>query len=71
MKPMKPCKRCGHAYAEHATDINHLDALRCFHGAATGDGCADKYCAKCDFRFDILFGVFEDRCANYIDPEVK
>ena len=50
MKPMKPCKRWGHAYAEHATDINHLDALRCFHGAATGDGCADKY---------------EDRCANY------
>ncbi len=55
MRPMKPCKRCGHAFADHAADVNYPDALRCFHRAATGDGCAEKY---------------SERCKEYIDPDL-
>ena len=57
----KPCARilndgkvCGHAFDEHAADRNFPDQLRCFHGAVTGDGCADK---------------FDDRCSDYLDPD--
>ncbi len=51
---MKPCKRCGHSFDEHAPDVNYPNAQRCFHGAATGDGCAPKYA---------------DRCKEYQDPD--
>ena len=52
MKP--PCKRCGHAYDVHCADTNYPDSLRCFHLAATGEGCAEK---------------FDDRCKQYVGPE--
>jgi hypothetical protein len=51
---MKPCKRCKHPFSEHASDVDYPDALRCFHGAFTGDGCAEKYA---------------DRCPNYVNPD--
>ena len=51
---MKPCARCKHPFSEHAADVNHPDALRCWHGAVTGDGCAEKYA---------------DRCPNYVNPD--
>jgi hypothetical protein len=51
---MKPCARCGHAFEVHAPDRNYPDALRCFHGAGTGEGCAVKY---------------PDRCKDYVEPE--
>lgn len=50
----KPCKRCGHAFAEHASDLNYPDTMRCFHKAGTGEGCAERY---------------SDRCPNYVDPD--
>ena len=52
----KPCKRCGHAWDEHAPDVSFPDSLRCFHGAATGEGCTE---------------VYDERCKNYVDPEEK
>jgi hypothetical protein len=51
---MKPCKRCQHPFEEHAPDRNFPDQLRCFHKAATGEGCAEKYA---------------ERCPNYVNPE--
>lgn len=36
------CKKCGHSFDEHASDINHPDALICWHGAVTGDGCSSQ-----------------------------
>jgi hypothetical protein len=51
---LKPCAECGHDYAQHAPDVNFPDALRCFHGAATGEGCKDKY---------------DQRCKDYVNPE--
>ena len=50
----KPCKDCGHAYEYHAPDVNHPNVERCFHGAATGDGCRE---------------VYDERCKQYVDPE--
>jgi hypothetical protein len=50
---MRPCKRCGHSWEYHAPDRNYPDAQKCWHGAATGEGCAEKY---------------EDRCKDYIAP---
>lgn len=42
---------CGHRFDVHAPDVNYPDSQRCFHGAATGDGCAEKYDDRCrDFR---------------------
>lgn len=49
-----PCARCGHAYADHAPDVNYPNSERCFHRAATGEGCAPKY---------------GDRCKQYVNPE--
>jgi len=51
---LKDGSKCGHPFAEHASDLNHPDALRCFHGAATGDGCTHKY---------------DERCPNYVPAE--
>ena len=51
---MKPCANCGHAWEVHASDVNYPEALRCFHNAATGIGCTEKYA---------------DRCRDYVDPE--
>ena len=51
---MKPCAKCKHPFAEHAPDVNFPDSQRCFHGAATGDGCAPR---------------FADRCNNYENPD--
>jgi hypothetical protein len=50
----KPCADCGHAFDVHAVDINFPNSQRCFHNAATGEGCRPAY---------------EDRCKQYVDPE--
>jgi hypothetical protein len=44
---MKPKCKCGHAEAEHASDINHTESQPCWHAALTGDGCRDKYDERC------------------------
>jgi hypothetical protein len=44
---------CGHAFAEHAPDVNFPNSLRCFHGAGDGTGCTEKYA---------------DRCKQYVEP---
>lgn len=38
-KPEDRCKTCGHAYSYHAGDVMTTKE-RCWHGSATGDGCA-------------------------------
>ena len=48
-----PCKRCRHPFIEHAAEPSAPEAVRCWHGAATGEGCTEKYA---------------DRCPNYVDP---
>ena len=48
------CARCGHAEADHAPDVSYPDSRRCFHKAATGEGCAEKY---------------DDRCKDYLPPK--
>jgi hypothetical protein len=45
--------RCNHPFEEHASDLNTPDAMRCWHGAATGDGCTVKY---------------DERCPDYVSP---
>ena len=52
----KPCKRCGHAFDEHAPDKNYPDSQKCWHGAASGEGCAVAY---------------DDRCRDYQEPAEK
>ena len=52
----KPCKRCGHAFEEHAPDHNYPDSQKCWHGAASGEGCAVAY---------------DDRCKDYVNPDGK
>jgi hypothetical protein len=32
------CKRCGHLYEEHATDLSH-EKEKCWHGAVVGNTC--------------------------------
>ena len=45
---MKPkCANCGHAEAEHAPDRNHPNTSPCWHLAATGIGCQEKYVDRC------------------------
>jgi len=56
MPTSKPKCVCGHDEAEHAPDVNFPDSLRCFHGAATGEGCAPKY---------------DERCKQYTPKEAK
>ena len=50
----KPCADCGHAFEVHAADVNFPNSLRCFHNAATGEGCRP---------------VYDERCKQYKDPE--
>jgi hypothetical protein len=49
MLPYPNCK-CGHPYAEHAGDRNHIESTPCWHAAGSGDGCRD---------------TFDERCKNY------
>jgi hypothetical protein len=49
-----PCGDCGHPFEEHAFDVNNPKAMRCFHGAATGDGCRP---------------VYDERCKNYVSRQ--
>jgi hypothetical protein len=51
--PNTPCKNCGHRFDVHAPDINYPVALRCFHNAGSGEGCAAKY---------------SDCCKNFVYP---
>jgi hypothetical protein len=37
-KPEAKCASCGHSYFYHAPDLQ-TDKNKCWHGAATGDGC--------------------------------
>jgi len=50
----KPCAKCHHPFTEHAPDVSFPDSLRCFHNAATGEGCTEKY---------------DDRSKDYVDPD--
>lgn len=49
-----PCGDCGHAFAAHAPDVSFPNSQRCFHGAATGEGCREKY---------------DERCKQYVPPK--
>jgi hypothetical protein len=49
-----PCGDCGHSFDSHAPDVSFPNVQRCFHGAATGDGCRYEY---------------SERCKNYVPPQ--
>jgi hypothetical protein len=34
-----PCKNCGHAELDHASDRNHTETQPCWHGAGSGHSC--------------------------------
>ena len=53
---MKPCATCQHSFDEHAPDVSFPDTMRCFHGAATGEGCHPEY---------------DSRCKNYVNPDLQ